>query len=271
MAIKLYMCGVPISWIALVTLKQEKTIERWMSKIGPQCENIIKHELDRRNHNFTSKYLQLDELWSYVWSKKAKIWIWTGIDASTRLLIAFHIGDRTKDSAEKLIKVVKARTNGIPRLITTDGLAAYIENINKFFKKSMYAQVVKEQKGRRIIKVTKTVISNHSVKQIVKFINKIGNVGKTINTSYVERLNLTIRQCLCSLKRKTLSAAKTKESLKWQLYMFQVFYNFIRPHTSLTIGKGRGKLKRTPAMAAGLTDYIWGWEEVLTYHPDYHY
>ena len=55
------------------------------------------------------------------------------------------------------------------------------------------------------------------------------------------------------------------------LYMFQVFYNFIRPHMSLTIGTGRGKLKRTPAMAAGLTDHIWGWEEVLTQHPDYHY
>ncbi len=50
---------------------------------------------------------------------------------------------------------------------------------------------------------------------------------------------------------------------------FQVFYNFIRPHMSLTLGKGRGKQKRTPAIAAGLTDHIWTWEEVLLYHPDY--
>ena len=268
-AITLYMFRVSVSWIALVTGKQEKTIERWMRKIAPHCEDIIKHELDKRNHNFTSRYLQLDELWSYAWKKKAKLWIWTGIDATTRLFIAFHIGDRTKDSAEKLIKMIKTRTNSTPTLITTDGLAAYIEKIDKFFKKSMYAQVVKELKGWRIVKVTKTVISNHSIKQIEKFIKKLGNVGRTINTSYVERFNLTLRQSLCSLVRKTLSAAKTKEELKGQLYMFQVFYNFIRPHMSLTIGKGKGKLKRTPAMAAGLTNHIWSWEEILTYHPNY--
>jgi len=267
----MYMGGLPVSWIALVTDKQEKTIERWIRKIAPHCEEIIKYELDRRNHSFTSIYLQMDELWSYAWKKKAKLWIWTGIDVTTRLFIAFHIGDRTKDSAEELIKMITARTNNKPTLITTDGLSAYIEKIKKFFKKIMYAQVVKEWKGGCIVKVTKTVISNHSMKRIKKFIRKLGNAGKTINTAYVERLNLTLRQSLCSLARKTLSAAKTKEELKGQLYIFQVFYNFIRPHMSLTIGKGRGKLKRTPAMAAGLTNHIWSWEEILTYHPGYHY
>ncbi|MGB7001924.1 MAG: hypothetical protein WBE22_07935, partial [Halobacteriota archaeon] len=95
------------------------------------------------------------------------------------------------------------------------------------------------------------------------------NVGKTINTSYVERFNLTLRCCLCSLIRRTLAAAKKKEELEGQMFLFQVFYNFVRPHMSLTLGKGKGKQKRTPAIAAGLTDHVWNWEEVLLYHPNY--
>ena len=270
-AIMMYMCRMSVSAIALVLGKQEKTIERWIKKISPHCEDIIKHKLNRKNHNFISRFLQMDELWSYAWKKNAKLWIWTGIDVTTRLFIAFHIGDRTICSAEKLIKTIKARTNDIPTLITTDGFSAYIEPINKFFKKSMYAQVVKVLKGWHIVKVTKTVISDHLIEQIEKFIKKLGNVGRTINTSYVERFNLTLRQSLCSLVRKTLSAVKIKDELRGQTYIFQTYYNFIRPHMSLTIGKGKGKLKGTPAMAAGLTDCMWNWEEMLTYHPNYHY
>ena len=158
----------------------------------------------------------------------------------------------------------------MPRLITTDGLEAYVEKIKTYFGGSMYAQVVKEGKGGRIVKVYKKVISSHSMAQVVEFIKALKNVGKTVNTSYVERFNLTLRCCLCSLIRRTLAAAKVKEELEGQMFLFQVFYNFVRLHMSLTIGKGRGKQKRTPAIAAGLTDHIWNWEEVLLYHPEYH-
>ncbi len=84
----------------------------------------------------------MDELWSYLWRKKTKVWIWTGIDVGTRLFIAFHIGDRSSNSAKALIKTIKARTHGVPRLVTTDGLKAYVGQIKAYFKGSMYAQVV---------------------------------------------------------------------------------------------------------------------------------
>jgi IS1 family transposase len=199
------------------------------------------------------------------------VWIWTGIDVVTRLFIAFYIGDRSGNSAKALLETIKARIHGAPGLITTDGLEAYVEKIKRYFRESMYAQVVKEWKGGRIVRVYKKVISNHSLVQVVEFINGLKNVGKTVNTSYVERFNLTLRSSLCSLIRRTLAAAKLKGELEGQMFLFQVFYNFIRPHMSLTLGKGRGKQKRTPATAAGLTDHIWDWEEVLLYHPDYHH
>jgi IS1 family transposase len=270
MAMAMYMCGVSVAMIADVTGKQEKTVERWIRRIAPHCRELIKQGLSKRNHSFTSLYLQMDESWSYLWRKKTKVWIWTGIDVATRLFIAFHMGDRSGDSAKALVGTIKARIHGVPRLITTDGLEAYAEKIRTYFVGSMYAQVVKEGKGGRIVKVYKKVISCHSMEQVVEFIKTLKNVGKTVNTSYVVRFNLTLRCCLCSLIRRTLAAAKVKEELEGQMFLFQVFYNFVRPHMSLTIGKGRGKQKRTPAIAAGLTDHIWNWEEVLLYHPDYH-
>ena len=271
MAIFMYMCGVSVAMIADVTGKQEKTVERWIRRIAPHCERLIKQELSKQNHSFTSLYLQMDELWSYLWTKKNKVWIWTGIDVVTRLFIAFYIGDRSGNSAKALLETIKVRIHGAPGLITTDGLEAYVEKIKRYFRESMYAQVVKEWGGGRIVRVYKKVISNHSLVQVVKFINGLKNVGKTVNTSYVERFNLTLRCSLCSLVRRTLAAAKLKGELEGQMFLFQVFYNFIRPHMSLTLGKGRGKQKRTPAIAAGLTDHIWDWEEVLLYHPDYHH
>jgi IS1 family transposase len=269
MAIAMYMCGVGVAMIADVTGKQEKTVERWIRRIAPHCEGLIKQELSKQNHGFTSVYLQMDEFWSYLWRKKTKVWIWTGIDVVTRLFIAFHIGDRSGDSAKALIETIKTRIHGVPGLITTDGLEAYVEKIKRYFKGSMYAQVVKEWEGGRIARVYKMVISSHSLEQVVEFISRLKNVGKTVNTSYVERFNLTLRNCLCSLVRRTLAAAKLKGELEGQMFLFQVYYNFIRPHMSLTVGKGRGKEKRTPAIAAGLTDHIWNWEDVLLYHPTY--
>ena len=269
MAMILYMCSMSVAMIAVATGKQEKTVERWIRRIAPHCERLIEQELSKQNHDFTSVYLQMDELWSYLWRKKTKIWIWAGIDVPTRLFLAFHVGDRSSDSAKALIKTIKARIHGVPRLVTTDGLEAYVGQIKVYFRGSMYAQVVKEWKGGRIVRVYKKVISSHSLVQIVDFINGLKNVGKTVNTAYIERFNLTLRNCLCSLVRRTLAAAKLKGELEGQMFLFQVFYNFVRPHMSLTVGKGRGKQKRTPAIAAGLTDHIWSWEEVLLYHPDY--
>ena len=263
------MCGMSVAMIAVVMRKQEKTVERWIRRIAPHCEWLIEQELSNQNHDFTSVYLQMDELWSYLWRKKTKVWIWIGLDVVTRLFIAFHIGDRSGDSAKALVATIKARIHGAPGLITTDGLEAYVEKIKRYFNGSMYAQVVKEWKGGRIVRVYKRVISSHSLEQVVEFINGLKNGGKTVNTSYDERFNLTLRSCLCALVRRTLAAAKLKEELEGQMFLFPVYYNFIRPHTSLTLGKGIGKEKRTPAIAAGLTDHIWSWEEVLLYHPDY--
>ena len=71
----------------------------------------------------------------------------------------------------------------------------------------MKLSVVKEEKGGRIVKVYKKEISSHSMEQVVEFIKTQKNVGKTVNTSYVERFNLTLRCCLCSLIRRNTGSS----------------------------------------------------------------
>jgi hypothetical protein len=97
-----------------------------------------------------------------------------------------------------------------------------------------------------------------------------------INTAFVERLNLSLRQRVAALGRRSATPCKSADGLRQQLALFQVYYNFVLPHTSLrqalvkpipTHGTGSAKVWRpcTPAMAVGLTDHVWALREVLLF------
>lgn len=92
-----------------------------------------------------------------------------------------------------------------------------------------------------------------------------------INTSYAERNNLTARQSVGRLVRKTLSFSKERVMLEWHTELDDAYYNFVRPHQALRVRlpkpgpHGRKWEKRTPAMAAGLTDHVWSLDELLMF------
>jgi hypothetical protein len=98
--------------------------------------------------------------------------------------------------------------------------------------------------------------------------------GWQINTAFVERLNLTIRQHVAAVGRRVTTLCKHEAGLRQQLMVYQVYDNFCWPHTSLrqplpqplqTHGTGSATCwqAQTPAMAAGLTDHVWTLREVL--------
>jgi hypothetical protein len=100
--------------------------------------------------------------------------------------------------------------------------------------------------------------------------------GWTINTSFVERLNLDLRQRVAAIGRRVNTLCQGEGGVQDQLMLFQVYHNFVLPHASLrqplllpeaTNGSGSAKVWRpcTPAMAAGLTDHVWSLKEVLLY------
>jgi hypothetical protein len=136
----------------------------------------------------------------------------------------------------------------------------------------LYAQVIKILRRRRIIAVKHRVVfgTKAAVDQV------LAACGWQINTSFVERLNLSLRQRVAALRRRSATSCKGEDGLHQQLALFQVYHNFVLPHASLrqalaepiaTNGTGSAKVwhPSTPAMAAGLTDRVWSLKEVLLY------
>lgn len=136
----------------------------------------------------------------------------------------------------------------------------------------LYAQVIKTMRRRRIVEVKRQVVlgTQAAVDQV------LGAWGWQINTSFIERLNLSLRQRVVGIRRRSASPCKSGDGLNHQLVLFQVYHNFVLAHASLrqpllvpepTNGSGSAKLWRqqTPAMTAGLTDHVWTLKEMLLY------
>jgi hypothetical protein len=135
-----------------------------------------------------------------------------------------------------------------------------------------YAQVVKSSRRRRLVGVKHRVVfgTRLAIEQV------LARCGWTINTAFVERLNLDIRQRVAAIGRRVNTLCQGEAGLRAQLTLFQVYHNFVLPHASLcqpratplaTNGRASAKVWRpcTPAMAAGLTDHVWTLKEVLLY------
>jgi hypothetical protein len=128
-----------------------------------------------------------------------------------------------------------------------------------------YAQVVKKREGRRLVSVTKKIVYGDT--QSISL--------KDINTSLIERLNLTLRRENSTLQRKALSFAKDEDEFKAHLALQVAYYHFVRPHLSLreeipAESEKKPSLrwaKRTPAMCAKITDHVWSLRELLTFRP----
>ena len=136
----------------------------------------------------------------------------------------------------------------------------------------LYAQVVKTIRRRRLVRVSHRVVFRalEAVEQV------LAACGWQINTAFVERLNLDIRQRVAAVGRRVNTLCKGEDGVRQQLVVFQTYHNFVLPHASLRqplpvaeAPHGRGSTQRwqlcTPAMAAGLTDHVWSLKEVLLY------
>jgi len=136
----------------------------------------------------------------------------------------------------------------------------------------LYAQVIKTMRRRRLVRVSHRVVLGtlEAVQQV------LAACGWQIQTAFVERLNLSLRQRVAAIGRRSATTCKGEEGLRQQLALFQVYHNFVLPHASLRqalaapLPTNRTRsakvwLPCTPAMAAGLTDHVWSLREVLRY------
>src|SRR2546425_7553775 len=218
------------------------------------------------------------------------------MDPKSKLLVVVDVGCRTLAMAQRVVhQVTRVLAPGCVPLFLTDGLKDYGTALLTHFGSwihperrqakgprpkprwmplpaLLYAQVVKSYRRRRIVGVTHRVVfgTQLAIEQVLTA------CGWTINTSFVERLNLDIRQRVAAIGRRVNTLCQGEAGLRDQLTLFQVYHNFVLPHSSLrqpllrpqpTNGRGSAKLGRpcTPAMAAGLTDHVWSPKEVLFY------
>jgi hypothetical protein len=196
--------------------------------------------------------------------------------------------ERSEEEATAFLATFKARTDGHAPLFTSDKLPAYITALIANYSTPepppahcgrgrprrtprrvldatlLYAQVDKRREQGRVVEVRRRII--FGARDIITEV--LG--GQQINTAYVERDNLTSRQSIGRLVRKTLSHSKKSSFLRRHLALEDAVFNFVRPHQALRIAvphptPGRKWQQRTPAMAAELTDHIWSLEELLSY------
>lgn len=204
--------------------------------------------------------------------------------AETRLFPGYSVGQRTTENWTELFGGLQARfdPDALPPLFTSDNWDAIQDGLLEVFgveverpyagrgrypeprrvppENLRYAQVVKHRENGHLVSVERRIVWGDP-HQIARDLH-----GQKINTSLVERQNLTIRQSIRRFTRKSLGFSKELELLDCHLALFQAYQNFLRPHHSLRKRK-RGRYprytKRTPAMAQGLTDHIWTWREFL--------
>jgi len=230
-------------------------------------------------------------------------WVWVAFAPVWRIVLAFVIGKRSQECADLLLKRVLYATDEHIPFFTSDQLAHYptalLHTYGVWYQPFrqgqrgrrpkprriappdlLYAQVVKKREKGRVVAVnTKIVFGNE---QAVADQLTLSSVSQTINTSFVERDNLTQRQSNRRLTRRTNGFSKEMTWFEKQLWLSLAYYHLVLPHHSLRqplpepeITRGSGTPRKwklvTPAMAAGITNHIWTTTELLSYRVPFHF
>lgn len=249
-----------ISRIADVSIN---TVSKLLVEAGEAC--LALH--DETVRNVKASRIQCDEIWSFCYAKAANVatakaapdgagdvWTWTALDADTKLMVSYFVGDRGAESAMILMDDLRARLANRVQL-TTDGHRAYLEAVEGAFGADVdYAQLVKlygELGGSSPERRYSPAVCNGARKRRVEGNPDIAHVS----TSHVERMNLSIRMQNRRFTRLTNGFSKKLDNHIHALALYFAFYNFCRIHKSLRV---------TPAMAAGITDRLWSLEDIVT-------
>jgi len=275
------------------------TVHRLLRDSAEHCRKVSHHFLK----NLHIEECQIDELWSFIMKKEKNLsplektlgifgdqWIWVSIDAVHKIIPFYVVGRHTLKNAIALLKGLKRVTDGHIPFFTSDELPHYPQALLRVYgiteefpltgKKGrpklpqllpppslQYAQVVKTRRKGRIVDIQYKVVYGNE--EDIKERLKNSTVSHSINTSFVERVNGTLRHIDKRLARKTYCFSKNVKYHKDQLDLSLAYYHLVKPHKGLRIeanqDNGKKWQERTPFYSAGLTDHIWTIKELLTY------
>jgi IS1 family transposase len=221
------------------------TVHRWLERAAAWCRRFNA----RKINGLSVVEFQADEIKTIVGGKEQPIWIFAVIEVWSRLWPSTVVGKRSYQNTLALFRNVSSRMNleQIP-LVVTDGFGFYEKVVRRLFGSAcLYGRVIKTRRNDRIVKVERRAVLGDRWRLEQALHDSEDSVK--LNTSFVERLNLTIRQGSAYLGRRTICQARQKQRLNDHLELLRCHYNFVRLHRALKFGH----TVRTPAMQAGLT------------------
>jgi transposase-like protein len=282
LVITLLAFGCPLQAIVVAFGFDERTVKDWWRRAGEHCQEV--HERLVGQSQLDLQQVQADEI--KVKTQAGTLWLAMAIMVSTRLWLGAAVSNRRDLN---LIRGLVARVRAValcrPLLMAVDGLASYVTAFQQAFRSPLprYGQVGRAKLRAwtevAIVQVVKQrqagrwIIERRIVQGSLAMVTRLVEVSQGrggINTAYIERLNATFRQRLASLARRTRALVRQPETLQLGVYVLGCMYNLCTYHDSLRqpfyLAKGGQRwLRRTPAIAAGLTDHCWTVEELFNF------
>lgn len=270
--------GVDASVLVRYTGYDEETIGRWLKRAGSHSSQL--HEWLFRG--LVLPLVQMDELYARVKGAGGGSWLWLALDPISKALPALHLGGRKAEDGYALVHELKLRLapDCVPA-VTTDGLRAYFSALTAHFgswfrpkgartdhwqvdERLTYGQLVKRREKQQVNWTVRRMCCGE--RGALYRVLEANGFSPNIQTAFIERINLTIRQGISLLTRKTWSLAQSEEQLLVHVEWWRAYYHFVRPHETLGEVLPGYKCKRrpkTPAMALGLTDEVWTVGQIL--------
>ena len=252
--------GASIRSTVRLTGVAKNTIVKLLHEIGAAC---IQYQ-DKALRNLPCKKIQCDEIWSFCYAKDKNvpadkrgefgygdIWTWTAICSDTKLIASWTVGNRDAGTAHEFMQDLAGRLANRVQL-TTDGHRAYLQAVEDAFGTEVdYAMLIKMYGNDRETE------ARYSPAECIGT-RTVGISGcpkrEDISTSHVERHNLTMRMSMRRFARLTNAFSKKIENHVAALSLYFMYYNFCRAHQTLRV---------PPAMEAGISDHVWGVEEIV--------
>lgn len=252
--------GASINATCRMTAVAKHTILKLLKDMGCACAAYH----NKTVRNLRVRRVQADEIWAFVYGKDknltleqvqagaGSVWTWTALDADTKLVISYMLGDRGAATAQSFMRDVAGRIANRIQL-TTDGHRVYAEAVEDAFGADIdYAMLVKIYGAS-----SDNPESRYSPATCIGC--RTGVLAGSpdpdhISTSFVERSNLSMRMGMRRFTRLTNAFSKKLENHGHMVALYFMHYNFCRVHNTLRV---------TPAMEAGLTDHVWSMEELI--------
>jgi IS1 family transposase len=237
------------------------TVEKLLRDLGSAC--LAYHNEHVRN--LGSGRIQCDEIWSFVGAKAKNvpdakkgqwgdIWTWTALDADSKLIVAYRVGQRTAADAYDFMQDVASRLTHRVQM-TTDSYHVYLNAVEYAFGLDIDYAMLEKHYGSSV--AGGTAAHRYTPAKItgLKAATITGKPDRHhVSTSYVERQNLTMRMSMRRFTRLTNGFSKKVEMHAFAVAIHFMHYNFCRIHQTLRV---------TPAMEAGIADHVWSLDELL--------